>query len=292
MKINIKDTPIYSTRTFDKFTEKDSLKANRSLEIKTYSWSRSAEKGGEINLSLRYVKTKDIDTIVLDYNYSGGQWLFLHQGNLIFNVNDKKNIKLQPTQTDSGVGTNAAGQLNQLMGYKSSTLSTVSGAEVTETGYYQLSNDDFISLAQSEKFEIKISGKSQAWTINDPGLKTMKILLRSFYSDIFSSDNFDKFLDENNAVNVGKGEGCYIATTVYGNYNHPIVIDLRLFRDEILKKYFIGRKFINFYYKVSPDLSNIIAKKNIYKNISLLLIVKPLHFLSKKFFSYHLKNDN
>ena len=208
---------------------------------------------------------------------------------IVYNLNDKKNIKLQPTQTDSGVGTNAAGQLNQLMGYKSSTLSTVSGAEVTETGYYQLTNDDFISLAETEKFEIKISGKSLAWTIDDNGLKTMKILLRSFYSDIFSSDKFDKFLEENNAANVGKGEGCYIATAVYGNYNHPIVIDLRLFRDEILKKYFIGRKFIYLYYTISPKLSNVIVQKNIYKNISLLLIIKPIHYLFKKLFSNRLK---
>ena len=46
--------------------------------------------------------------------------------------------------------------------------------------------------------------------------------------------------------------GCYIATMTYGDYNHPKVLYLRQFRNNTLKKYFIGRKFINVYYFISP----------------------------------------
>jgi hypothetical protein len=48
--------------------------------------------------------------------------------------------------------------------------------------------------------------------------------------------------------------GCYIATMAYGDYDHPQVIELRNFRDEILAKNIIGRAFINVYYKYSPIL--------------------------------------
>lgn len=47
-------------------------------------------------------------------------------------------------------------------------------------------------------------------------------------------------------------EGCYIATMVYGDYNHPNVLELRNFRDNYLKKYVLGNQFIKVYYKLSP----------------------------------------
>ena len=43
------------------------------------------------------------------------------------------------------------------------------------------------------------------------------------------------------------GEGCYIATCVYGSYGAPEVLTLRRFRDEILKKHMLGRMFISPY---------------------------------------------
>lgn len=46
--------------------------------------------------------------------------------------------------------------------------------------------------------------------------------------------------------------GCYIATMVYGNYEHPKVLVLRDFRDNFLQKNYLGRCFIKFYYKYSP----------------------------------------
>lgn len=48
--------------------------------------------------------------------------------------------------------------------------------------------------------------------------------------------------------------GCYIATMVYGSYDAPEVMTLRNFRDEVLKKYFLGRLFISLYYLTSPQV--------------------------------------
>jgi len=45
---------------------------------------------------------------------------------------------------------------------------------------------------------------------------------------------------------------CYIATMVYGSYNHPQVLVLRNFRDDVLTNSLVGREFIKFYYKHSP----------------------------------------
>lgn len=48
--------------------------------------------------------------------------------------------------------------------------------------------------------------------------------------------------------------GCYIATMAYGDYDHPQVIILRQYRDEVLDKSAFGKWFIKTYYHYSPKL--------------------------------------
>ena len=59
-----------------------------------------------------------------------------------------------------------------------------------------------------------------------------------------------------------KDKGCYIATMAYGDYEHPQVIILREFRDNILDKYLFGKWFIKTYYKYSPKLVEKLKNKN------------------------------
>lgn len=54
--------------------------------------------------------------------------------------------------------------------------------------------------------------------------------------------------------NSKKSEGCYIATMVYGNYDHSQVIVLRRYRDEVLLQSVLGRLFVKVYYWLSPEL--------------------------------------
>jgi len=48
--------------------------------------------------------------------------------------------------------------------------------------------------------------------------------------------------------------GCYIATMAYGDYDHPQVMILRQFRDDVLDKSAFGKWFIKTYYHYSPKL--------------------------------------
>jgi hypothetical protein len=59
--------------------------------------------------------------------------------------------------------------------------------------------------------------------------------------------------------------GCYVATMAYGDYDHPQVLELRNFRDNVLSKNYFGRSFIKFYYAVSPQLV-ILLKNNVWVN--------------------------
>ncbi len=55
--------------------------------------------------------------------------------------------------------------------------------------------------------------------------------------------------------------GCYIATAVYGSYDHPSVLALRDFRDRRLETSFTGRCLIRAYYKISPPLARRLKEK-------------------------------
>jgi len=57
------------------------------------------------------------------------------------------------------------------------------------------------------------------------------------------------------------GGGCYIATMAYGDYDHPQVLVLRNYRDNILAKNIAGRFFIKCYYIISPKLVKVLKNQ-------------------------------
>lgn len=63
--------------------------------------------------------------------------------------------------------------------------------------------------------------------------------------------------------NTSNKEGCYIATAVYGGYDKPEVLVLRKYRDNVLKKSWIGRRFIGVYYTISPFLAQKLKKNSL-----------------------------
>ena len=57
----------------------------------------------------------------------------------------------------------------------------------------------------------------------------------------------------------------------YGSYEHPQVIVLRKFRDNVLLNYFIGKLFVEFYYFTSPKM--VLVLKN---QITLNTIIRKI----------------
>lgn len=81
------------------------------------------------------------------------------------------------------------------------------------------------------------------------------------------SVNISTSLNSNSSTQK-KSEGCYIATMVYGDYDHPKVMILRRYRDNILVKSIYGRAFIKTYYWLSPKLVKILSN---YKRINSII---------------------
>ncbi len=71
--------------------------------------------------------------------------------------------------------------------------------------------------------------------------------------------------------------GCFVATATMGDYDHPVVLDLRVFRDETLNKSLLGKLFIKFYYAFGPYPAAVIAKSSKLRELSLKYLIEPLH---------------
>lgn len=57
------------------------------------------------------------------------------------------------------------------------------------------------------------------------------------------------------------GDGCYIATAVYGSYDCPEVWTLRRFRDTCLRHTAPGRLFVRAYYAISPTVVRLFGRQ-------------------------------
>jgi len=76
--------------------------------------------------------------------------------------------------------------------------------------------------------------------------------------------------------------GCYIATMAYGDYNHPQVIVLRQFRDNILEQYILGRLFIKLYYYYSPKIVKRVQNKQVINDVTRNILNKFIKLIRNK----------
>jgi curved DNA-binding protein CbpA len=111
----------------------------------------------------------------------------------------------------------------------------------------------------------------------DMNLTTKEIfqLKKQYYLEL--NENFKK---QANQKEVGKG--CYIATMIYGNYDHSNVLVLRNYRDTVLEKKHLGRHFIKLYYFVSPTLAKKLEKSFFLNSIIKSILDKFVHYLNSR----------
>lgn len=79
-------------------------------------------------------------------------------------------------------------------------------------------------------------------------------------------------------------DNCFIATAAYGSLFEPNVKVLRTFRDKFLKPHFLGQKFIDAYYTVSPPIANWIAQSETRRSLTRFALTPVVY--SVKMFMY------
>jgi hypothetical protein len=86
------------------------------------------------------------------------------------------------------------------------------------------------------------------------------------------------------SVSSSEGGGCFIATAAYGSYMADEVKILREFRDKYLLTNSIGRKFvIRFYYRYSPPIAKYIAKYELLKAITRIILLPMIYSIKYPF---------
>lgn len=130
--------------------------------------------------------------------------------------------------------------------------------------------------AAQQMASISSVGSSERTSLKDDVTKA-KSVMRSI-SSLDMSVQCRNYFNKNNATlnriynQINNSGGCYIATMVYGDYDHPQVMVLRNFRDTYLAKRDWGKRFIRFYYKHSPGwVERLKNHKRINQAIKLIL---------------------
>ena len=133
--------------------------------------------------------------------------------------------------------------------------------------------EDDIILISGFKYELK-------YTFNNK-VEHILVLCDSAYSIVF--DNFlsnNWKTDQPTVPELQKTSNCFIATATFGDYDHPVVLRLRQFRDQVLGNRKLGRSFIDFYYRKSPKYANTISKDKILRGLAFLFVIMPLYLFT------------
>jgi hypothetical protein len=87
----------------------------------------------------------------------------------------------------------------------------------------------------------------------------------AFILDDTMNNDFDQKLRQLKGSSGGAGsapgQGCFVATAVYGSSDCEPVRRLRRIRDEKLEKTVLGRAFVNVYYRLGPHAARIVQKQ-------------------------------
>jgi hypothetical protein len=70
------------------------------------------------------------------------------------------------------------------------------------------------------------------------------------------------------------GLTCFVASAAYLDPNHPDVMFLRAFRDNVLIKSRFGRSFVDWYWTIGPWLARVVESSEVLRSVSKYLISK------------------
>lgn len=126
-------------------------------------------------------------------------------------------------------------------------------------------NDTVVSWIVSNESVIRIKeNDSSKCVIESVGAGTVTLMCRIEGTDI--SKRIKVTVSDSKSKAKAKSKGCYVATAVYGSYDCPQVWVLRRFRDNFLDKHWMGRRFIDAYYAISPKAVALFGKHKWFNN--------------------------
>lgn len=216
---------------------------------------------GSFSAGIRQVKKPETVILAFDVHYEHSDWIFLREGKMSF-VIDNENFTLDAVDTGTDV---------------------ITGEGVVEDTSYIIEPELLEKIGISEDFSMRISSSKGYIDIDNKNAQLFKTMCKQFYNNVFDQTKFVDALQTSVLPKDQKSSsGCFIATATMGNYNHPVVLELRQFRDNWLLKREWGINFTKWYYKEGPKAARIIEKSYLLRKVSFIFIIKPLQLITKK----------
>lgn len=151
-------------------------KKNNKFENKTTTEGMPClvEKQGHTRwyFDLRQISTPEGDDLVIDIHHFSPDWFFLRNGNLIFNLDGKKNIALDAHESYSDVG-KEQGAFEQ-----ESTVVT------EEDCFYELSKEQLKEICDASHVDIQVTGDSKQKEMDG---SIFQLYARAFYNSVFDN---------------------------------------------------------------------------------------------------------
>lgn len=151
-------------KTYNKFEGKTTMEGMPCL----------MEQRGKIQwfFSLRRIMTPEFDDVVIDIHHYSPDWFFLRDGKLIFNIDDSKNIVLNPHESYTDVGSQQGGFENQ------PTVVT------EESCFYELSIEELKQICDAKHLDIQVTGDSEEKQMDG---EMFRLYACSFYNMVYDN---------------------------------------------------------------------------------------------------------
>jgi hypothetical protein len=295
----------FTTETYDKFSNSKEVSTLR--QKKFGGWTETHEPNQSIQLyksdvampsfsidsevrfyaTAVYITSPDGEEFYIEFlNYFKDSYAELNSTKQDFRnssmqiIIDNENLKIKSQMLNDGVSHFAKSGLQQKEIFNRNQLIK-----------FPLTKDFLTQLCDGKDLAIRISdianpirlagekGKNHH-ELDSNAVNSLQVLCQKLYNDTIEDGKYT--IVENSNISNNKGSGCFIATAALGNYNHPVVMDLRLFRDNWLLKRNWGVKFTNWYYTHGPKAASIIDKSLVLRKLTFALVVKPLQIITKK----------
>ena len=268
---------VFVNKTFDEFTN-----TATTTHIKEVKYEAGSKFPISFVFRLARLKTKDDDATWINCRITKKAEKILggfgaKDGRLIFNC-DQDVFELKFRESKS---TNARKSFDYETFYS-----------CCEIGYYLIEVSQLKQICEAKMLKIRISGKDSRAEPSEKFCAELQKHCRQFYNNVFDSSLYLESLIEEtpkleqkpttDKMPEGKKKsGCFVATACYGNYDHPVVMELRHFRDDCLETSTAGRAFVRWYYQWSPAFASFVAKNKILKTLSRVLIVAPAVMIAR-----------
>lgn len=210
---------------------------------------------GQLKMTIDYRHKENVDSVFFTFVWSRLlEGSYMDQLQMYLILDDDKTIALSDVSGHEYVNEPAIDSIDP----------AIFDTRYIEAVQLSISVAEMIAIANAKKIEYSVRmADSKLEGVFDNSVMT---IFKGFYNNTFDEEfELERLYtvviaEKPKTATIKKATtgGCYIATMAYGNYDHPQVVALRTFRDEVFLKSNLGKCFVESYYTCSPKFVDLL----------------------------------